>query len=164
MSATLVVLALATVAVTWHFARLRGRAQALTQPLTSLAQYRNSLAAGDRSRAEWMDCPICGCATIDCLAPASACPICDWEYSPAAPEAALEEARARFTRHGSVNTPQEMRGWGGVVPDAEVLAATRAAVDVCRQAGDGVIPFGEALHLLAQQQNLVRGADDALRR
>lgn len=162
MFGTVVFLALAAAAGIWHFAGLRERLHALRQPLTSLAQYRTSLAAGNShlTRAEWIDCPVCECATIDRLSPVSVCPICDWEYAPELSQTAVEQAQWNFELYGSVNTPEEIRGWGGVVPDARMMAAKRAAVDVCHRAREGAASFGEALDELAHQQQLVLAAHD----
>lgn len=162
MLGTVLVLALAAIAGIWHFARLRERLHALRQPLTSLAQYRTSLTAGNShlAREEWIDCPVCECATIDRLSPVSVCPICDWEYAPELSQTAVGQARANFESYGSVNTPEEIREWGGAVPDAEVLAAKRAAVDVCRRAREGATSFGEALDELAHFEQLILAAHD----
>lgn len=162
MFGTVVFLALAAAAGIWHFAGLRERLHALRQPLTSLAQYRASLTAGDShlTREEWIDCPVCECATIDRLSPVSVCPICDWEYAPEPSRTAVEQARVNFDSYGSVNTPEEILEWGGVVPDAEVLAAKRAAADVCRRAREGATSFAEALDELAHFEQLILAAHD----
>jgi hypothetical protein len=153
-------LIVAGVGLVWQISRLRGRVQAIRQPLTSLAQYRTSLSAGASPlvRAEWTDCPICACATIDQRADIAVCGICDWEHARSTSPGELARARENFAAYGTVNSPEELRQWGGSLPGTQIRAAKQAAVDACKQAREGALSFHEALEELYRQERLIRAA------
>jgi hypothetical protein len=102
----------------------------------TLADWRRAFddLADDPDRTWWADCACCGAPSYDRDA---GCDICGWMEGEGEP---LEQSRANFTRHGVVDSPEDMAEWGEIPPSDEERAIVNQIMELCDAAPAGRQP------------------------
>lgn len=139
MTLPLIVAAVAVVGLAallvWMSRGVRSAAPPIPEPsartLADWRRVREAALDGD-DRCDWTMCACCGAPTYD---PHGGCGLCGWaEGEP------LDRSRAHFAAYGTIDTPEEMAGWGELPPGDEEVAVIRRIVDLSAAAPRGEDP------------------------